>query len=101
MSNSTNAPETVELSLTGARALDVFVAAKEAEKIAIETRKEAEKFLRTEIGDALAATVNGVVALKVVTSQNSHVDKAELQRLAPEILAQTLVVTPYNYLKVL
>ena len=67
----------------------------------IAERKKQVEDLRAELGDALVGTVNGIPAVKVVASQNTHVDKEKLAELAPEVYAQTLVVTPYTYLKAL
>lgn len=89
----------VELGIDAAMALDVFNAAKKAKKAAEEQLKDAEHILRAALGSATVGTVNGIVAVKVIAGQNSHIDKAELQRIAPEVLAETLVVTPYTYLR--
>lgn len=98
MSESTNVT-TIALSLAGAVALDEFINAKKAKKEAEEALRSAEAKLRQELGNALVGTVNGISAVKVVSSQNSHVAKDILADKYPEVYAETLVVTPYNYLK--
>ena len=99
MSNETNV--TKPLTLAGAKALDEFITAREAKKEAEKALRDAEARLRAELGEALEGTVNGIPAVKVVASQNSHIDKATLESAYPEVYAQTLVVTPYTYLKAL
>jgi hypothetical protein len=100
MSESTNVT-TTPLYFVGVSALDDFIAARNAKKEAEKAMRDAEARLRAELGDALIGTVNGIPAVKVVASQNSHIDKDKLVELAPEIYAQTLVTTPYTYLKAL
>ena len=99
MSEETNV--TTPLTLAGAKALDEFITARNAKKDAEKALRDAEARLRAELGSALEGTVNGIVAVKVVASQNSHIDKATLESEYPEIYAQTLVTTPYTYLKAL
>ena len=100
MSSETNV-STIPLTLEGVLALDEFINAKEAEKVAVAARKAADEKLRAVLGDAVVGTVNGIPAVKVVGSQNSRLNKSELQDKHPEIYNEFLVVTPYNYLKVL
>ena len=97
MSNETNV--TKPLTLAGAKALDEFITAREAKKEAEKALRDAEARLRAELGEALEGTVNGIPAVKVVASQNSHINKEVLETEYPEIFAQTLVTTPYTYLK--
>lgn len=99
MSNETNV--TTPLTIAGAKALDEFITARNAKKEAEKALREAEAKLRAELGEALEGTVNGIPAVKVVASQNSHINKEVLQKDYPEVFAQTLVTTPYTYLKAL
>jgi indole-3-glycerol phosphate synthase len=99
MSEETNV--TTPLTLAGAKALDEFITARNAKKDAEKALRDAEKRLRAELGNALEGTVNGIAAVKVISSQNSHISKELLEKDYPEIYAQTLVTTPYTYLKAL
>lgn len=99
MSEQTNVPNAVELDIKAIVALDNFIEAKKAKKEAEEAMRIAEAQLRNALGEALTGNVNGVPAVKVVASKNSHIDKATLESEYPEIFAQTLVTTPYTYLK--
>jgi hypothetical protein len=94
--SSTTAP--VELSHAGIAALEVFAAAKQAEKAAKAAKAEAEAILREMLGQSLEATVNGIVALKVQSRSNSHIDKDTLKSAFPEAYEATLVTTPYTFL---
>jgi acetyl-CoA carboxylase alpha subunit len=98
MSNLTKVSDTVELNAAGFAALQVFVAAKEAEKAAKTAKAKAEALLREALGDAVVATYNGVAALKVQFRTNSHIDKNLLQAAFPEAYEFTLVNTPYTFL---
>lgn len=100
MSESTNV-KAVELPIEAIVALDTFIQAKKAKKEAEDALRTAEKTLREALGESLTGNVNGVPAVKVVASKNSHIDKATLESEYPEIFAQTLVTTPYTYLKTL
>ena len=100
MSDSTNV-NAVELPIEAIVALDTFIQAKKAKKEAEEALRTAEKTLREALGGALTGKVNGVPAVKVVASKNSHINKEVLETEFPEIYAQTLVTTPYTYLKTL
>ena len=99
MSNETNV--TTPLTLAGAKALDEFITARNAKKEAEKALRDAEARLRAELGNAVEGTVNGISAVKVVASQNSHINKELLATEYPEVYAQTLVTTPYTYLKAL
>lgn len=98
MSEETNVTA-VELDIKAIVALDAFVEAKKAKKAAEEAMRKAEKELREALGNAVTGKVNGIPAVKVVASQNSHINKEVLETEYPEIFAQTLVTTPYTYLK--
>lgn len=97
MSETTNV--TTHLTIAGAAALDAFIAARDAKKAAEKAMRDAEQIIRAELGNAVEGTVNGIPAVKVVASQNSHINKEVLAADYPEVYAQTLVVTPYTYLK--
>ena len=101
MSDSTNVPNVVELDIKAIVALDEFIEAKKAKKEAEKVMRDAEAKLRNALGEALTGNVNGVPAVKVVASKNSHINKEVLETEFPEIYAQTLVTTPYTYLKTL
>jgi predicted phage-related endonuclease len=100
MSNSTNV-NAVELTIEATLALDTFIQAKKAKKEAEEALRGAEKALREALGEAITGNVNGVPAVKVIASKNSHINKEALETEYPEIYAQTLVTSPYTYLKTL
>lgn len=95
VSNST----TIELSIEAVKALDAFAEAKKAEAQAKKAKAEAEAILRAELGNAVEATIAGRIALKVVPSKNTHINKEALLEAFPEAYEATLVVTPYTYLK--
>lgn len=100
-SSTTPAVETVELSAVAIAALAQFRIAREAEKVAKESKARAEQILRDALAGASVATIDGQVALRVVESSNSHIDKDALRSAFPEAYGATIVVTPYNYLKAL
>lgn len=98
MSEMTKVSTTVELTSAGIAALEVFVAAKQAEKAAKAAKAEAEAILRDMLGDSVEATINGISALKVQFRTNSHIDKDTLKSAFPEAYEATLVTTPYTFL---
>ena len=92
---------TVELSAAAVKALTIFNKAKAAEAKAKALKAKAEAILRAELGSAKAATVEGVVAVRVVNGSNSHFDRELMKELYPEAFTATLKTTEYDYLKTL
>lgn len=93
--------KTVPLTLEAIIALDAFNNAKKAEAEAKKAKAHAEAILREALGEATEATVNGIVALKVIASRSTHIDKDALLTAFPEAYEATLKQTPYTYLKAL
>lgn len=81
-------------------ALAKFVEAKELQDRANALKSEAELVLREALGGDDTATVGGVVAYKLLSSQNSSVDKDTLKTEFPEIYERVLRITPYTFIKV-
>lgn len=92
---------TVELSAVAVKALNAFNKAKAAEAKAKALKAKAEAILRIALGEAKAATVEGVVAVRVVNGKNTHFDRELMLELYPEAHAATLKTTEYDYLKTL
>lgn len=91
----------VELSEAGVKALNAFNKAKQAEAKAKAAKAKAEAILRAELGEAVEATVQGVVAVKVIASKTSSFDRKALLDLFPEAYSATYRETEYDYLKTL
>mgnify|MGYP000440983776 FL=1 len=91
----------VELSEAGVKALNAFNKAKQAEAKAKAAKAKAEALLRAELGEATEATVQGVVAVKVIASKTSSFDRKALLDLFPEAYGATYRETEYDYLKTL
>lgn len=94
-----NIKSEVELSTTAIVALTKFAEAKKAKAEAEKALRVAEAILRDELAEASAGTVGGVVAVRVVASHNSSIDKNALKDTLPEVYEQFLNVTNYTYLK--
>lgn len=82
-------------------AIAQFKAAKQAEAEAKALKAQAEKVLREALGEAQEARVGGVAVFKLVNGSNRHADMKILADAFPEALKSSLVVTDYDYLKVL
>jgi methylthioribose-1-phosphate isomerase len=93
--------KSVELTEAGVKALNAFNKAKKAEARAKALKEKAEAILRAELGNNTEATLEGVVALKVIASKNSHFDRKALLELYPEAYQATYQETAYTYLKTL
>lgn len=91
----------VELSEVGVKALADFNKAKAMADKAKALKAKAEAILEAELGQALEATVQGVVAVKVVAGRNSHFDRKTLLESYPEAYQATYQETTYTYLKTL
>ena len=91
----------VELSEAGVKALNAFNKAKQAEAKAKALKAKAEAMLRAELGEATEATVQGVVAVKVIASKTSSFDRKALLENYPEAYGATYRETEYDYLKTL
>lgn len=99
--STTTAPSAVELSAKAVKALAAFNRAKAAEAKAKANKAKAEAILRAALGEATEATIQGVTALKVVQSRNTHFDRDLMLEQFPEAYDATLRVTEYTYLKTL
>jgi hypothetical protein len=82
-------------------AIAQFKAAKQAEAEAKALKAQAEEVLREALGEAQEASVGGVVVVKVVNGSNRHANLKVLADAFPEAYKASLVVTDYDYLKVL
>lgn len=91
----------VELTEAGVKALNAFNKAKAAEAKAKALKAKAEAQLRAELGEATEATVQGVVALKVISSKTSSFDRKALLENFPEAYGATYRETEYDYIKTL
>jgi hypothetical protein len=108
MTNATAAKATtqqgvvsVELSAKALKALSAFNKAKEAEAKAKALKSKAEAIIREALGEAKAGTVEGVVAVKVISSSNTHFDRELMLSAYKEAYDATLKTTEYDYLKTL
>ena len=95
------ASKTLALTPEAMAILTAFNKAKVAEAKAKEAKALADAQLRELLGEAVEATLDGVVVLKVVSGTNTHFDRELLNQLAPEIYQATLRSTAYTYLKTL
>jgi predicted phage-related endonuclease len=94
--------ETIDLTATNAeKALNKFIAAKEAIK-ALEAQKEEADLARREfLGEAEVGIIRGVERFRLANSSNSKIDRKALEAGWPEAYEATLVKTPYNFIKTL
>jgi hypothetical protein len=93
--------EGVELSAKAVKALATFNKAKEAEAKAKVLKSKAEAILREALGEAKAGIVEGVVAVRVVSSRNTSFDRELMLANYPEAYEATLKTTEYDYLRTL
>jgi hypothetical protein len=102
MANNAETTEVVEIKPQNKKvrqALADFIQAKADEKSAKERKATAEAILREALGTATVATVNGTKAFSLVSSKNSSFDGKMLQEKFPVAYAETLRVTPYDYIR--
>ena len=102
MADNAETPEVVEVKPQNKKvrqALTDFIQAKADEKSAKERKAIAEAILREALGTATVATVNGTKAFSLVSSKNSSFDSKMLQEKFPVAYAETLRVTPYDYIR--
>lgn len=95
------AVKSIELSEAGVLALAKFNKAKKAEARAKALKAEAQALLEAELGSSTQATVQGVVALKVVAGTNTSFDRELMAEVYPEAFEATLRSTSYTYIKTL
>lgn len=101
VAKTNKAVEGVELSAKAVKALTTFNKAKEAEAKAKALKSKAEVILREALGEAKAGIVEGVVAVRVVSSRNTSFDRELMLTNYPEAYEATLKTTEYDYLKTL
>lgn len=93
---------TVELDGEGARLVERLENARKQLSIYEAEKDEVTKALKARIGDADAASVNGVTRVVVQHVDSSNIDRKLLSELvAPEIVAKVTKPNPYSYLKTL
>jgi hypothetical protein len=101
IAKTNKAVEGIELSAKAVKALATFNKAKEAEAKAKALKSKAEAILREALGEAKAGIVEGVVAVRVVSSRNTSFDRELMLANYPEAYEATLKTTEYDYLKTL
>lgn len=101
IAKTNKAVEGVELSSKAVKALATFNKAKEAEAKAKALKAKAEAILREALGESKAGIVEGVVAVRVVSSQNTSFDRKLMKEAFKEAYDATLRTTEYDYLKTL
>jgi len=101
IAKTNKAVEGVELSSKAVKALATFNKAKEAEAKAKALKSKAEAILREALGEAKAGIVEGVVAVRVVSSHNTSFDRELMKEAFREAYDATLRTTEYDYLRTL
>ena len=101
MATSTVKTTTVVTATNAEKALNKFIAAKEAIKALEAQKEEAELALREFLGEAEVGIIRGVERFRLANSSNSKIDRKALEAGWPEAYEATLVKTPYNFIKTL
>jgi hypothetical protein len=92
----------VELDGEGAALVERLEEARKQISVYEAEKDEVTKALKERIGDADAASVNGVTRVVVQHVDSSNIDRKMLSELvAPEIVAKITKPNPYSYLKTL